>query len=156
MSKTVLRDDQIDSMGRHMMGAFYRGSYSKDRLPKHAAVGGYVINMQSRNQGDRQGTHWVALAVLPKRSIYFDSYGVPPPTQIQDFAPDSNMLFWSRRMVQSLDSTKCGYFCLYFLSRIARGESLQQIRAHFNQGGSHLGANDRILRSAFRGQGLRR
>lgn len=142
--KKELDSDQIQRIGRKQMGNWFRGVFSRDRLPAQCAIGGYVINMQGFNQGDKKGTHWVALAVLPRNSIYFDSFGEPPPLDVQKFVPQNSTMYWSNKMVQDLNSQGCGYFALYFLARVASGESLRKLRSRFHL--DNLPSNDSILR----------
>jgi hypothetical protein len=60
------------------------------------------------------GTHWVALFIRNNIAIYFDSYGLAPPNDIKEFTK-KNKLIYSSDMIQSMTSTACGFYCIYFL-----------------------------------------
>ena len=51
----------------------FNGVYSRDNLPKTIKKGAYVINLDEYTD---IGTHWIALFVKPKYTVYFDSFGV--------------------------------------------------------------------------------
>lgn len=85
------------------------GIYSKDLLPTRLYVGSYIINLENSDVGN--GSHWTLLKVFPsKEVIYFDSFGLSPPTQIKDFV--GKKIASSTRQIQDIDATTCGYFCI--------------------------------------------
>ena len=51
----------------------FNGVYSRNNLPKTIEKGAYVINL---DEYTNIGTHWIALFVKPKYTVYFDSFGV--------------------------------------------------------------------------------
>jgi hypothetical protein len=85
------------------------GIFSKDTLPTKCYIGSYIVNLQDATAGN--GTHWVLLKIFPKKEvIYFDSFGLSPPTQISQFI--GKKIASSNREIQDIDATTCGYFCL--------------------------------------------
>ena len=57
--------------------------YSRNNLPKTIKKGVYVINL---DEYENIGTHWIALFVKPKYTVYFDSFGVEHiPKEINKF-----------------------------------------------------------------------
>ena len=54
-------------------GPRFNGVYSRNNLPKTVKKGPYVINL---DEYENAGTHWVALFVKPKYTVYFDSFGI--------------------------------------------------------------------------------
>ena len=61
----------------------FNGVYSRDNLPKTIKKGAYVINLDEYTD---TGTHWIALFVKPKYTVYFDSFGVEHiPKEIKKF-----------------------------------------------------------------------
>lgn len=92
----------------------FQGVFSRDALPQGSPNGSYVINMQGMTQGDRQGTHWVALWQNPTMAYYFDPFGVVPPTDVIEFIGDRRF-FRSSLQVQDIKSDLCGVYCLYWL-----------------------------------------
>ena len=49
----------------------FNGVYSRNNLPKTIKKGAYVINL---DEYENTGTHWIALFVKPKHTVYFDSF----------------------------------------------------------------------------------
>ena len=57
--------------------------YSRNNLPKTIKKGVYIINL---DEDENIGTHWIALFVKPKYTVYFDSFGVEHiPKEINKF-----------------------------------------------------------------------
>tara|TARA_R100000951_G_C2596715_1_gene166894 strand:+ start:109 stop:615 length:507 start_codon:yes stop_codon:yes gene_type:complete len=78
--------------------------------------GGYIINLQDHDKGN--GTHWTALVLLNNHAIYYDSYGIVPPSDIRKFVKRYNKkmpILYSTDQIQTLKSVLCGWFCLFFL-----------------------------------------
>ena len=51
----------------------FNGVYSRNNLPKTIKKEACVINL---DEYENMGTHWIALFVKPKYTVYFDSFGV--------------------------------------------------------------------------------
>ncbi len=60
------------------------------------------------------GTHWVATY----NGKYFDSFGLPPPPQLQN-------LEWIPFQIQSIRSAHCGQYAMLWLYYMMRGEEDQ-------------------------------
>ena len=52
-----------------------RGIYMKDMLPRKIQNGNYIINLESSNGGQNNGTHWTCLVVSNKDTMFYDPYG---------------------------------------------------------------------------------
>lgn len=92
------------------------GVYSKDKLPKDRDVGSYYINME--NSDDGEGTHWVLAKIYKdddgyEGAIYFDSFGVDMPKEVEDFLNEYKPIPFNNKQIQSVASTQCGWYCLY-------------------------------------------
>jgi hypothetical protein len=77
----------------------------------------------------KSGSHWVAnfIDLKKKICIYFDSYGMEPPLQVQKFMrwltthdPEIKLYYSSRRL--QYKNTECGMYCLYFIIRMLAGD----------------------------------
>ena len=100
----------------------FQGVYAMDRLPTRNN-GAYVINMDNH---DEPGSHWVAVFVDNGAVEYFDSYGrAPTDSRLLHFLGPN--FSYNSVALQRLFTTVCGYFCLYFLLKRARGVSSSQI-----------------------------
>ena len=72
--------------------------------------GNYVINLESSTHGD--GTHWLALLIHGKQCLYFDSFGILPPTEVINFCRriKNSHLAFSMMAIQHIDAETCGWF----------------------------------------------
>ena len=70
---------QFDAISSINISEYYKNEprfnwvYARDNLPKIIKKGGYVINL---DEYANIGTHWIALFVKAKYTVYFDSFGV--------------------------------------------------------------------------------
>jgi len=89
----------------------------KDNLPKRVRDGNYIINLQNSEGGKNHGTHWTALVVQGKESLFMDPFGVYPSTEIRDFIQKRKgaHLAFTTKEIQDLNSSHCGLFCMAFL-----------------------------------------
>lgn len=108
-----------------------RTVYSKNMLPIQNRIeanslpnGGYIVNLQdSHDSSGAQlgGTHWVAFFIvgtpMKRKMVYFDSYGSPPPLEVQKLAKLLGALpmKYNTSQIQSMNSGVCGYYCLSFI-----------------------------------------
>ena len=68
------------------------------------------------------GSHWVSTYVKDNVINYFDSFGMPPFQEIVDHGKKKNLtLLHQNQQIQRLNTTTCGYFCLYFLNEMHKG-----------------------------------
>jgi len=95
------------------------GVYASDTLPKviENYPCGLIVNTDPQTE---KGSHWLAL-YFPNREMaeFFDSYGNPPDfyqTNFKNFLNShSRQWTYNHRCLQSLSSSMCGQFCVYFL-----------------------------------------
>jgi hypothetical protein len=113
------------------------GVFSKDLLPKDRYEGSYYINMQ--NSEDGGGTHWVLAKILKDndgehKAIYFDSFGVGMPKEVEAFLSPFKPIPYNNRQIQDLPTTQCGYYCLYcdyYLDNLRRFEDISDDYENF-------------------------
>ena len=109
----------------------FNGVFSRDNLPNNSnnnninnnniKNGAYVTNLDEYFD---IGTHWVALYVNNKTTIYLDSFGVEHiPKEMMKFIGNKNIITNIFR-IQAYDSIMCGYFCIGFINFILNGNSL--------------------------------
>ena len=81
--------------------------YSRNNLTNKIKKGAYVINL---DEYENTGTHWVALFVKPKCTVYFDSFRIEHiPKEINKFIGNNNIKSNIIR-IQAYDSIMCGFF----------------------------------------------
>ena len=131
------------------------GVYSKDKLPIDLKNGWYVINLQSTNEGDRKGTHWVCFKSINGAKIieYFDAFGFAPPIEIMEKAKGN--ILYSEMEIQDTNATTCGWFCI---GAVVSDKGYGTPQSHFNKyismfsKNTHI--NDRILSKYLHSKGI--
>lgn len=139
----MLTGDQLETLALTdvRLQSIFIGVYSLNNLPyiiryqhsaiKHVKPICFIVNTDTTNL---PGQHWIAI-FIDENNIgeVFDSFGRLPPSHIQRWM-NINTRFWyySQDCIQSISSTMCGAFCLYYLFHKSRGISLQVILSHFD------------------------
>ena len=98
------------------------GILCRDEVPTDLAEGYYIINLDKSTNG---GTHWTCLVVGRGDDLYFDSFGVVSPSQIDRLA---GRYIYSTVDLQDLNATSCGWWCLAFLSHVQSSADRQRGR----------------------------
>lgn len=133
---------------------FFRGVYPSDVLvsvnvdTRHPSA--YVINYDTST---KPGTHWVVCWFAGKHNTaeYFDSYGLAPPPLIKTFLrKHATSIRCNQRLIQSPLSTTCGYYCIYYVMKKARGYILSRLLIPFHRYNLHM--NDRNIVSMIHPQ----
>jgi hypothetical protein len=84
-----------------------------------------VINTEPHNDG---GRHWVAVFVESKDRVeYFDSFGGLPNSNIASFLLRFPHVLRHTERFQSLKSSVCGHYCIFFLTKRCSRRSFVQI-----------------------------
>ena len=79
------------------------------------------------------GSHWVATYVKDNVINYFDSFGMPPFQEMVNHAKKKNLtLLHQNNQIQNIQTTTCGYFCLYFLNEMNKGNSYYDLLQVFD------------------------
>ena len=112
MSNELSNFDIIDIIKQLQLDYCFGGVFSKDQLPKELIrTKFYIVNMQDHDEGE--GTHWVVFYYnKPLTSMYFDSFGFPPPEDVEEVIKE---YIYNDEDIQDLESTACGYFCIAFI-----------------------------------------
>lgn len=105
------------------------GVFAADQVPvlnkKYAA---YVVNTDKTGL---PGRHWVALFVDNYKLEYFDSYGQPPLTKFNYFLKDRRYTY-NNEQLQSVISTACGQYVIYYILQRCKRVSMQDIVNDFS------------------------
>eukprot|EP00732_Lithocolla_globosa_P000006 Lithocolla_globosa_v1_NODE_1_length_16663_cov_42.954359.p6 type:complete len:264 gc:universal NODE_1_length_16663_cov_42.954359:8425-9216(+) len=118
----------------------FKGVYPKDLLVKEPLVmGKYIINL---DDSTNKGTHWVGLIVLAKVALYFDSFGLTPPTIVKQWLKEKKVIY-STSHLQNLDSTACGYYVMDFLKSVNNKNQFYKFIYRFEQSG--VKSNDKLI-----------
>jgi hypothetical protein len=120
------------------------GVFSKDKLPVKCHNGWYVVNLQSTNQGNKHGSHWVCFEYKNGDMMYFDAFGFPPPIEIMRRC--SGNILYSTKEIQDINATSCGWFVIgAIISDNGYGNQRQHFNRYINMFSSNTHLNDGIL-----------
>ena len=133
----------------------FNGVYSRNDLPNKIKKGAYVTNLDDY---ENTGTHWVALFVKPKYTVYFDSFGIEHiPKEINKFINnDTTMSSAIDRIksnifiIQAYDSIMCGYFCIEFINYMLKGKTLLDYTNLFSP--NDFKKNDQVIKRIFKNE----
>jgi hypothetical protein len=100
----------------------FRGVFLRDALPKKPrAIECGILNFDDSNG---VGTHWVAW-YRNSQSLYFDSYGLPPPTELVNYLKCP--VYYNSERIQPDNEVFCGHLCLYVLKKLRDGLGFQEV-----------------------------
>ena len=109
---------KIDEILKHDKN--YIGTYSKDNASILKNNQSTIINSQD---SDKNGYHWVSYKKIGNKIFYFGSYAVSfIPDIIKKQYPNHEFICNIYR-IQSMDSNKCGRFCILFVKSNIKNEN---------------------------------
>ena len=120
----------------------FKKACAKNQLLRVDYPSAYVINS---HPSSKPGEHWIAVYFDKHgKGEYFDSYGLHPSMNgfIAFMERNSNGWIYNNKTVQSLFSTTCSHYCVYFILYRCRGYSMHDIVSRFS---SNLTENDRNI-----------
>ena len=105
-------------------GKKFGGVMMKDEMFRLKPNGKFwIINLDDSSGG---GSHWCLLAdkINNDCCMWIDPYGVYPPPEVVEFMKKSKAshLLFNKTQYQDLESTNCGYFCIYFAEQLLNGK----------------------------------
>jgi len=95
----------------------------RDTLPKKPKRNERTIMNLDDTSGN--GTHWVARFKSGNDKFYFDSFGLPPPTELNNYL--NSDVFYPTEQLQPRQEVLCGHLCLFVLKEMQKGKGLQEI-----------------------------
>ena len=119
--------------------------YSRNNLPKTIKKGAYVINL---DEYENMGTHWIALFVKPKYTVYFDSFGIKHIPKEIKHAIGNKEIKANIFRIQAYDSIMCGYFSREFINYMLKDKALLDYTNLFSP--NDLKKNDQIIKIIFK------
>lgn len=98
----------------------------KDELVKLNPKNSRYIVINMSNLG-HPGTHWISLGVIGKTLYYFDSFGVEPPVEVENWANKYKLkIVYSDYQIQHLDSIMCGQHSIGFIG-LLQGKKINNL-----------------------------
>lgn len=114
-------------------------------------TGYYIINLMDSTD---IGSHWVALIIEKGRCLYFDSFGVVPSLQVEEWMHQSQYKYqFNNKIIQNLDSVNCGYFALgliIYVIKDTKKNLYDAVNSYINLFSNDNKKNDYIILSLFR------
>jgi len=71
------------------------------------------------------GIYWVAWFKREGEKFYFDSFGLPPPTELNNYLDGD--VFYPTEQIQPRQEVFCGHLCLFVLKEMQKGKRLQDV-----------------------------
>jgi hypothetical protein len=102
---------------------YFRGVFMRDNLPNkinNKECG--IVNLDST---DGNGTHWVAYYKHDNNRIYFDSFGLDAPIELQTYL--GKPYIYQTFQLQKAEDSICGHLCLFVLGELCRNNSFKNI-----------------------------
>ena len=125
----------------------FLGVFPRNLVPSTPAItklpACYVANSDDEHQ---PGQHWLAIFIDNEKNLeFFDSYAQPPAVY---GLHKIGVCTSNKTLLQSLDSTVCGHYCIYYLYNRSLGHSLHAIVSIFSP--TSLACNDSRVRMFVR------
>ena len=118
--------------------------YSRNNLPNKIKKGAYVINL---DEYKNTGTHWVALFVKLKDTVYFGVEHIPE--EINKLIGNNDIKSNIFR-IQAYHSIMCGYFCIKFINYMLKGKTLLDYTNLFSPNG--FKNNYQVIKRIFKNE----
>lgn len=140
---TITSNLQLDELMASV--PHYLGAHAKDWLngkvpPAELYI---ILNLENSNL---DGSHWVAICNRPDTPFieFFDSFGLPcPDTMLNYMSKSGKRIAGTTNEIQNINSQACGYYCVDYLIRRSKGESIYDIIYSYKPNGRL--SNDKIL-----------
>lgn len=108
-----LSNHQLIDSAKNLKLKSFRGVFCRDELPKKPRLNECgILNLDDSGSN---GTHWTAWLKKDKAKIYFDGYGLLPPTELTDYLDD---VLYNTERIQPDNTVFCGHLCLYVLAKL--------------------------------------
>lgn len=105
----------------------FRGVFLRDGLPSLPRL--RECGILNFDDSSGPGTHWVCWYKRINTKFYFDSYGLPPPSELLQYL--KSPVYYNSERVQPDGEVFCGHLCLYVLKKLQDGCDFQDIVSSF-------------------------
>jgi hypothetical protein len=145
----ALTDTYINNYLKHIKS--FIGCIPKDKL-KHVKINSKkemscIVNL---DDSTGPGTHWVLCYYknnLP-HSYYIDSFGLKPPKDVVNFLNKyKKPIFYNDANIQSLDSNRCGAFCIDMIEWLDKDFTPTQVLKTYTPYPSQFNENKSVNKS---------
>lgn len=105
---------------KHFKGVFMRDELN-NKCGKNECL---VLNIDS---SFNDGTHWTCLFIRDNVCYYFDSYGFPPPKEVERYCSQQTHRYHNTFKIQKPDQVICGHFSIYVLYKLSNGSDFDSV-----------------------------
>ena len=115
---SALSNIEIEEYAKKFKIPHFIGHRMRDELigkPKQNECG--IVNTDV-SSGD--GFHYVCYFKHGANKIYFDSFGLPPLIEVQNYL--EKKILYSTFRIQKMNESNCGKHCLYMLHRLSNND----------------------------------
>ena len=95
---------------------YFRRVFMRDTLPDK--INNKECGVVNLDVSKNTGTHWVCYYKNKDTSYYFDSFGLDPPLELQNYL--NSRIELSTFQIQNFNTHHCGYYCLLILKLLER------------------------------------
>lgn len=137
-NKTLSNFDLLE-MTQHIPN--FRGIFMRDDLPKKPWLNESGILNLDESKGP--GTHWTCWYKKGDLKIYFDSYGLITPVELQKYLKEKNIkkpsIMRNTDEIQPRGSKICGFLCVEVLTKLNDEKTFFNIISELNKRyGKHI------------------
>lgn len=119
----ALTNIEVEQLAKIMKLKNFHGVFLQDDIKEikdKTKNGSYIINYGTLKNG---GTHYVVIMVNNNTVFHFDSFGATYSTDIADFIENIQFKAYNQFIIQNLESSLCGWYCLGLIKYVQLHDS---------------------------------
>jgi len=105
----------------------FKGVFMRDELNKNMTADKNECLILNIDHSNNNGTHWTSLFIKDGLCCYFDSFGFPPPLEVEEYIRKFDKRYYNSFEIQKGNQVICGHFCIYMLLKLGKGIDFEEI-----------------------------
>ena len=105
----------------------FKGVFMRDELNKNRKADKNECLVLNIDHSSNNGTHWTSLFIKDGLCYYFDSFGFPPPLEVEEYIRKYDKRYYNSFEIQKGNQVICGHFCIYMLLMLDKGKAFEEI-----------------------------
>ena len=101
----------------------FRGVFMGDTLPRK--INNIECGILNLDISKSSGTHWACYYKNNEKCYYFDSFGLDPPLELQNYL--NSQIELSTFQLQKFNTHHCGYYCLLVLKLLEKNINIKKL-----------------------------
>ena len=104
----------------------FKGVFMRNELPNYKISYNecFILNLDDK---DGSGTHWTCVFIKNGVCYYFDSFGFPPPIEVNEYLCKFDKRYYNSFEIQKGNQVICGHLCIYMLIKLNRNINFYEI-----------------------------